>query len=110
MVFDFLTRLVEEVNALGVSEAHAFLMFPKLLTGRAERHLRSIRYCKRSGGVTCWSEVVNLILRTYATAMGTHNAINDLRNIFRKLQENKRTYSGCISDTAHRCGNVYDEV
>lgn len=110
MVFDFLTRFVEEADTLGVSEAHAFLILPKLLIGRAERHLRSIRNGARSGGVKCWPEVVNHFLRTYATPAAIRNAVNDLRNIRQKPREDEIAYSERINDATHRCGNAFDEV
>ena len=64
LVFDFLMKFVEEADTLNVSEDHAFVIIPKVLKGRAERWLRSIRNGSRSGGVTCWPYVVNSMLRT----------------------------------------------
>ena len=106
MVFDFLTRFVEEADTLGVSEAHAFLILPKVLKGRAESHLRSIRNGARSGGVTCWPEAVNHLLRTFATPAAIRNAVNDLRNIRQQPREDELTYSCRLNDAAHRCGNA----
>lgn len=34
MFFDFLTRFKEDADTLSVSEAHVFLILPKLLAGR----------------------------------------------------------------------------
>lgn len=39
---DFLTRFVEDTDALGVFEAREFLIMPKLLTDQAKRFLQSI--------------------------------------------------------------------
>lgn len=86
MVSDIPNRFVKEAETLGVSEAHALPVLPTLLTGLAERHLRSIPSDTRSGGVTCWPKVANHFLRTYATPVGICHAINDLQNIHRKPQ------------------------
>ena len=110
MVFDFLMKFVEEADTLNVSEAHAFIILPKVLKGRAERWLRSVRNGSRSGGVTCWPEAVNSLLRTYATSSAIRNAVNNLRNIRQQPREEEMEYSGRLNDAAHRCGNVYDEI
>jgi len=110
MVFDFLMKFVEEADTLHVSEAHAFLILPKVLSGRADRQLRSVRNGSRSGGVTCWPEAVNYLLRTYATAAATRNACNDFRNIRQQAREEEVDFSGRLNDAAHRCGNVFDEI
>ena len=110
MIFDFLMKFVEEADTLRVSEAHAFLILPKVITGRADRQLRSVRNGSRSGGVTCWPEAVNYLLRTYATAAAIRNACNDFRNIRQQVREEEVDYSGRLNDAAHRCGNVFDEI
>ena len=87
LVFDFLMKFVEEADTLNVSETHAFIILPKVLKGRAERWLRSIRHGSRSGDVTCWPEAVNSMLRTYATPGAIRIAVNDLRNIRQQPRE-----------------------
>lgn len=64
MFLESLSRLVEEAVTSGVSEAHVFLLFSKLLTGKAERHLRSIPIDALSDSVAYLSKVFNRILRT----------------------------------------------
>ena len=85
-------KLVEEADTLRVSEAHAFLILPKVLTGRADRQIRSVRNGPRSGCVTCWPEAVNYLLRTYATAAAIRNACNDFRNIRQQVREEEVDY------------------
>lgn len=53
LVFDFRTRFVKRFDSICVSEAHATLVMLRLLDCRAERHLWSIHYGARSGGITC---------------------------------------------------------
>lgn len=110
MGFEFLTRFEEEVDIHGVSKAHAFLSLSKVLSGRAERHLQYIHKGARSDGVTCWLEVVNQSLWSYASPAAIRNAVNNLQNMFQQPREDEITRSERINDAAHRCRIFYDKV
>lgn len=110
MVFDFLTRFVEKDDNLHVFEDHEFIILPKLLSRRVERHIESFRSGAPPGGVTYWPEVVNHFLCTHVTPETIRNDVNELQNIRRQPRSNEIAYSKRSSDAAHRCGSVIDKV
>lgn len=110
LVFDILTAFAKEASTIGVLEAHAFLLVPKLLRIKDERHRCLICNGARSDGVTFWPEVLSHFLRTYVTSATNCNAVNDLRNIHQQPQKDELTYSRRFNDAVHRCGNVHDEI
>lgn len=82
LVFDFLTRFVEECDANGLTEAQAFLQLPLFITCTARDPFRAIRASRATGGVTSLSEGVQYILRTYASQdaiMAEPTAFHNLR-------------------------------
>lgn len=109
LVFDFLTRMVEEADTLKMTEAQAYLALPHYLSGQASRTYRSSRNGAHSGGVSCWPEAVQYLLRTYATASAIREAVSTVRNTRQKHGENEAEYSTRINHAVYRCGNVFDE-
>lgn len=101
---------MEEADILGVSEAHEFLIMPKLPKSQAERHLRLICNDSQADGVTCWPDAVNYFPCAYATAVAIHNAAIDLRNIHQQPREDELRYGGRINVAVHSCRNVHDEI
>ncbi len=110
LVLEFLTKFVEEADTLCITEAQAFIILPKLMVDPAQKQFRSVKSGARSGGVTCWPEAVQHLLRTYATPATIRRAVYDLRDIRQQPRENENEYSARLNRAAHRCGNVYDEV
>ena len=110
LVFDFLSRFVEQADTLRMTEMQAFVALPHYLSGTAENQFRAIRNGARSGGVTCWSEAVQYFLRTYATPSAIREAVNHLRDIRQLPKETELEYSARLNNAAYRCGNVYDET
>lgn len=60
MVFEFLTRFIEEVYIIGMNEAQAYLDMPHFVSGTANQAVGATRELSSSsiGGVTCCPEVV----------------------------------------------------
>lgn len=81
LFFDFLFMFVEKADYLGVFEAYSILIFPRQQNGQPEQYIRSLCDRARSIGSTCWLEVVEPFLRTYAATTVIRNAVNDLQNI-----------------------------
>lgn len=67
MVFDFLTRLTEEADTIGMTEPQAFHALPHYLSGPAADSFRAAKLGSHTGGVTKWPSAVNYFLETYAT-------------------------------------------
>ena len=56
LIFDFLSRMVEECDILGLTEAQEYVVLLQFLMGKAAKKFRSTRNGARSGGVSCWPE------------------------------------------------------
>ena len=67
LILDFLTRMVEECDTLGMSEAQEFMALPQFLSDNARTLYRAMKSVSRISGVTCWPEGVQYLLRTYDT-------------------------------------------
>ena len=87
MVLEFLTRYVEETDKLGMTEALAFALVPNYLSGEAKKHIRSNTNASSTGGLSCWVQFVDHMLREYATPSTIQEAISVLRNIQQKPNE-----------------------
>lgn len=110
MVFDFLTRFVEEADTIGMSEGQAFVALPHFLTGTASQQFRASKNSSRSGGVSSWPEAVQYFIRTYATPATLREAVEQLRNLKQGVNETEMDFATRINQAAYRCGNVHDEV
>ena len=110
LILEFLTRYVEETDKLGMTEAQAFALVPNYLSGEARRHVRSNMNSSANGGVSCWAQFVDHMLREYATPTALQEAISSLKNIQQKSQETEVQFAARVKDAAYRCGNVHDEI
>ena len=109
-IFDFLTRFVNEADMLNMSEAQAFIALPTFLADPAETQFRTtLSGASRRGGVTCWPEAVQYLLRTYATAFAMREVLADLRNIKQNANESEESYRKRLNEAIFRCGNVHTE-
>ena len=109
-VFDFLTRFVNESDMLNMSEAQSFIALPMFLEEPAETHFRTtLSGMSRRGGVTCWPEAVQYMLRTYATPTAMREALETLRDVRQENTETEEDYRKRLNVAIHRCGNVHSE-
>lgn len=108
MVLDFIACFVQESDILGMNEAQAYLALP-YLSGMAENQFNSVRGSSRAseGGVTCWPEAVQYLLRSYATSNAIQNAILALRDTKQKPGETETAYSTSLNKAFHRCDSMY---
>lgn len=68
-IFDFRTRFVNETDMFNGSEAQEFIALPTFLTDPAETQFRTnLSGASRNGGVVCWTESIEYLLRTYKNA------------------------------------------
>ena len=68
-IFDFPTRFVNEANILAMYESQAFIALQTFLADPAETQFRTnLSGGSRRGGITFWTEAIQYLLRTYATA------------------------------------------
>lgn len=109
LVFDFLTRIVEEADMLSITEGQLFVLLPHLLNGDAASQYRATVKGSRSNGVTCWPEAVQYFLRTYATTNAIRDANHAFRGLKQILHEDEVTFSARVNLAAFKCGNVHDE-
>lgn len=58
LIFDFLTRLMEETDKLLMSEDQAYILLPQFFTCPAATQFRTVHAGSRYSGVTCWPEAV----------------------------------------------------
>lgn len=61
----------------------------------------------QEGGVSCWPEAVQYLLRSYAQSTYISRAINDLRSIKQEPGEDEQKYSKRINDGVSRCRSVH---
>ena len=108
-VLSFLAKFVEEAELLHMTEAQAFLALPKLLLGFAKEQYDSVRGSADAseGGVSCWPEAVQYLLRSYATSSAINAAITALRAVTQTAQESERDFSSRLSLAFARCGNAH---
>ena len=109
MVFDFLVRIFEEADNLGMSEAQAFAVLPYYLSGDAKTLYKTARRGKVGQGVNCWCEAIQWLLRTYANASAIRDAVHAFRSTKQKPDETELPYGNRVSVAAYRCGNVFTD-
>ncbi|CAN8076685.1 unnamed protein product [Agarophyton chilense] len=109
LVLDFLARFVAEADILGKNEGQAYIALPYFLRGLAEDKYHSVRVLSLAsgGGVTCWPEAVQYLLRSCATNSAIQQAILALRDTRQRPGESETDYSSRLNKAFHRCGNVY---
>ena len=104
MVFYFLSSFVKECDILEMSEAQAYIAVAFFLEGLAADQFESIRDSLDSneGGVKCWPETLQYLLRSYATATAIPHVILDLRDIRQKPDELEDDYSARLNQASTR--------
>lgn len=108
LVLEFLARFVAEADILEMSEAQAFLALPYFLRGFAAEQFRStIGASRRDGGVVCWPEAVQYLLRSYATNEAIQDALRALKNVQQTAGETELDYSNRLNRAERRCGNPH---
>ena len=108
LILRFLARFIEEADMLEMSEAQAYIAVTYFLKGEVLRQFRAATYANsRDGGITCWPEAVQYLLRSYATNAAISQALLDLRDTRQKSGETETEYSTRIMDAEYRCGNVH---
>ena len=109
MVLDFPRRFCDEANTLNMSEAQAYVALSYFLKGFALDQFQTVRdaYVASEGGVTCWSEAIQYLIRSYATSTAIREAIISLRGIRQKPTESEMEYSARFNQAELRCGNVH---
>ena len=110
MVFDFLSRFVEEADTLAMSEAQAYLCLPYFLTHTASSAFRAAKAGSQTGGVKVWPEAVQFLLRTYATNGAIRQALAAFRSVRQAPNESEMEYSAKLTNAAYRCGSIHSDV
>ena len=92
-----------------MSEAQAYIAVPYFLRGHAEQQFNAVRGSSsaREGGVTCWPEAVQYLLRSYAKSSAIRGAILDLRDTRQRPGETETGFSTRLNTAFYRCGNVH---
>ena len=78
LVFDFLSRVVEELDVLGMNERQLVTCLPHLLSKRAAETYRAVASSGCEGSLTKWLEAVQYFLRTYGTDPAIQEAVETL--------------------------------
>ena len=109
LVFDFLSRVVEEADVLGMNEGQLVTCFPHLLTKRAAQAYRAIASRGRGGSLTKWPEAVQYFLRTYGTDRAIQEAVETLESLRQTTNEDEDSFAARVGIAAYRCGNIHTE-
>lgn len=112
LIFDFLTRLIEEADTLEKSEGKLMVLLPHLLTGGAGAQYRAAANGCRSGrlsGIIQRSEAVKHLLRT-SNKKPITESIDDLKNVRQAENENYKAFAARLNNVVYQCGNFYEEA
>lgn len=109
LIFDFLSRLVEEADVLYKKEGQIMVCLSHILTKTAdlEYSLLSIRYL--SGGLSSTSESVQYFLSTYATESVLGEATDTLESLKQMSNRTKNEFESRLGNSAYRCWNVHTD-
>ena len=89
LFFDFLSRVVQEAEVLGMNEGQVVTCLPNLLTKRAAQAYRAITSRGRGGSLTKWPEAVQYFLRTYGTYRPIQEAVETLESLQQTSSEDE---------------------
>ena len=109
LIFDFLSRAVEEADTLAMNEGQLVICLPHLLTKTAAQRYRSIASRSRDGKMTRCPEAVQYLLRTYGTDRCIQEAVEYFEGLRQATNENEDAFAARVSSAAYRCGNVHAE-
>lgn len=90
LIFDDLTRFVEEANKLDNSEGHLFVLLPHILSVSASDQYPAASDGSQSGrtsGIVHWSESVQYLLGTHATEEAMGEAIDETIDDFLHVRQ-----------------------
>lgn len=59
------------------------------------------------GVLTCWSEAVQYLLRSYVSGNHIRAAVLALRDVGQHPTVDEKTYSVCLANPDVRCGNIH---
>ena len=62
------------------------------------------------GGVSCWPEAVQYLLKNYAQNQHISAAISELRGTRQTESEDERHFSVRLNQAMHKCGNVHSQL
>lgn len=88
---------------LAMSDTQEFISISTFLADTAD-----IKFCTNligaslHGGITCWPEATQYLLRTYAASSDMCEDLEDNRNVKKKADQNRRF----LKETILRCSNV----
>lgn len=112
IIFDFLTRLVEETDTLDISEGHMMVLLGDLLIkGAGEQYCTNTNVSSTgtSGGIIHYLDAVQYMLRTYVNDTEICEAFDDFLEVRPSPTENETIYSARLNRVSYRCGNVQEE-
>lgn len=79
LVFDFLFRFVNDAKMLNMLDVQAFIALPTFRTETAETQIKTnLCGALRHSGITCPSEAIQYLLRTFTTSSSVHKILKDL--------------------------------
>lgn len=110
LLLDFLTRVVEEAEMLGVNEGQLIACLRHILTKNSAQHFRSASSHSSSGGLLCWSDVVQHLLQTYATKQTIREDFEKSEILLQASKEGEKTFASIVGVAAYRCVNVHTDV
>ena len=97
LIFDFLSRAVEEADTLAMNEGQLVICLPHLLTKTAAQRYRSIASRSRDGKMTRWPEAVQYLLRTYGTDRCIQEAVEYFEGLRQATNENEDAFAARVS-------------
>ena len=109
LILDFLARFCDEADTLEMSEAQAYVALPYFLKSTAKDAFKATKNTSRGedGGVTCWPEAVQYLLRSYATPNAIRGAITALRELKQRSHESEEHYSTRLTQAILTAGSVH---
>ena len=109
IIFDFLTRFVEECDMLDMTEAQAYVALPHYLLHPAHTQFRAMQNGAYSGGISSWPEAVQHLLRTYETPAAIRQATTALKDLVQKTDQSESAFAASLHQACLRCGNIHTE-
>lgn len=102
LIFDFLHRFAVEGDTLEMSDGQTFNALPHLLSGLCLEQYRTIcgSLTADEGGVGCWAEDAQYLLRSYATSTAILEVILALRDVSQKRNGKQAEYSSRLNQAA----------
>ena len=115
-VLGFLARLKMACDHNGITEGAAVWCFQFYLTGQAHALLQSHLHgntmavdVERRELLRAYPQVVNFLLRTYATDEVISEAVGDVTSFRQSSNMTEEVYSNHLWDMALRCGTVFSD-